>query len=140
MTRSGKDYKPAKKQVEKPMEREEIIKEKDSDEPDDDLILEQLKKAKENVSIWKLLMHSNSHREALVKVLAKMNIQTTATPKAMVAKVIENKQGVITFSDVDLPMEGRNHNRALFILVEVRGKRTNYVMVDDESTINVCPL
>ena len=85
-------------------------------------------------------MHSSSHRKALVKTLAKMNIQTTATPEAMVAKVIENKQGVITFSDADLPMEGRNHNRVLFIPAEVKGKRTSYVMVDDGSTINVCPL
>ena len=85
-------------------------------------------------------MHSSSHRKALVKALAKMNIQTTTTPEAMVAKVIENKQGVITFSDAYLPMEGRNHNRALFILAEVRGKRTSYVMVDNGSVINIYPL
>ena len=85
-------------------------------------------------------MHSSSHRKALVKALAKMNIQTTTTPKAMVAKVIENKQGVITFSDADLPMQGRNHNRAFFILTKVKRKRTSYVIVDDGSVINVCPL
>ena len=85
-------------------------------------------------------MHSSNHRKALVKALTKKNIQTTTTPEAMVAKVIENKQGVITFSDADLPVEGRNHNRALFIPVKMKGKRTSYVMVDDGSTINVCPL
>ena len=37
-------------------------------------------------------------------------------------------------------MEGRNHNKALFILAEVKGKRTSYVMVDDGSAINVYPL
>ena len=37
-------------------------------------------------------------------------------------------------------MEGRNHNRDLFIPAEVKGKRTSYVMVDDGSAINVCPL
>ena len=47
---------------------------------------------------------------------------------------------MITFFDEDLPVEGRNYNRALFIPVEVRGKRTSHVMVDDGSTINVCPL
>ena len=85
-------------------------------------------------------MHSSSHRKALVKALAKMNIQTTTSPEAMVAKVTENKQGVITFLDADLLIEGRNHNRALFIPTEVKGKRTSYVMVDDGSAINVCPL
>ena len=56
------------------------------------------------------------------------------------ARITENKQGVITFSDADLPEEGRNHTRALFIPAEVKGKRTSYVMVDDGFAINVCPL
>ena len=50
------------------------------------------------------------------------------------------KPSVITFSDADLPVEGRNHNRALFIPAEVKEKITSYVIVDDGSTINVCPL
>ena len=37
-------------------------------------------------------------------------------------------------------MEGRNHNRALFIPAEVKRKRTSYMMVDNGSAINVCPL
>ena len=37
-------------------------------------------------------------------------------------------------------MEGRNHNKALFIPAEVKGKRTNYVMVHNGSANNVCPL
>ena len=140
VTRSGKGYKPVEKKVEKAVEKEEVVGEEDSNEPEDDLILEQLKKAKVNVSMWELLMHSSSHRKALVKALAKMNIQTTVTPKAMVAKITENKQRVITFSDIDLPIEGRNHNRALFIPAEVKEKRNSFVMVDDGSAINVCPL
>ena len=46
----------------------------------------------------------------------------------------------MTFSNADLLVEGRNHNRALFIPTEVKGKRTSYVMVDDGSAINVFPL
>ena len=76
MTRSGKGYKPIEKRVEKAVKKE-VVKEDDLNEPDDNLILEQLKKAKANMSIWELLMHSSSHRKALVKALAKMNIQTT---------------------------------------------------------------
>ena len=51
------------------------------------MILEQLKKAKASVSIWELLMHSSSHRKALVKALTKKSIQTNTTPEAMVAKI-----------------------------------------------------
>ena len=74
VTRSGKGYKPVEKKVEKAIEKEEAVGEEDSDEPEDDLILEQLKKEKANVSIWELLIHSRSHRKALVKVLTKMSI------------------------------------------------------------------
>ena len=38
--RSGKGYKPVEKRVEKAMEKEEVVKKEDSDEPNDDLILE----------------------------------------------------------------------------------------------------
>ena len=140
VTRSGKGYKPVEKKVKRAVEKEEVVREEDSDEPEDDLILEQLKKSKASMSVWELLMHSSSHRKALVKALTKMSIQTNATSEAMVAKITENKQGVITFSNINLPVERRNHNRALFILAEVKGKRTSYVMVDDGSAINVCPL
>ena len=91
VTRSGKGDKPVEKKVEKAVEKEEVVKEEDSDETNDDLILEQLKKAKASVSIWELLMHSSSHRISLVKALTKMNIQTNATPEAMVDKITENK-------------------------------------------------
>ena len=37
-------------------------------------------------------------------------------------------------------MEGKGHNRALFIRAEVKGKKTSCVMEDDGSSINVCPL
>ena len=91
VTRSGKAYKLVEKKEERAIEKEEIVREEDSDEPEDDLILEQLKKAKAGMSIWELLMHSSSHRKALVKALAKMSIQTNATLEAMVAKITKNK-------------------------------------------------
>ena len=46
VTRSGKGYKPVEKKVERAVEKEEAVGEEDSDEPEDDMILEQLKKAK----------------------------------------------------------------------------------------------
>ncbi|KAF2322611.1 hypothetical protein GH714_022501 [Hevea brasiliensis] len=48
--------------------------------------------------------------------------------------------GHITFSDHDLPAEGRNHSRALFVTAEVGGWKVPCVMIDDGSAINVCPL
>ena len=58
VTRSGKGYKPVEKKVERAVEKEEVVGEEDSDELEDDLILEQLKKEKASVSIWR----SHNHR------------------------------------------------------------------------------
>ena len=40
VTQSENGYKPTEKKIEKVVEREEVVKEEDSDEQDDDLILE----------------------------------------------------------------------------------------------------
>ena len=73
VTRIGKGYKPAEKKVERAIEKE-VVGEEDLNELKDYLILEQLKKAKASLSIWELLMHSISHRKALVKFFTKMSI------------------------------------------------------------------
>lgn len=57
----------------------------------------------------------------------------------MVCIMTEKEKGAIVFTDDDLPLEGREHNKALFIKAEVKRKSTSCVMVDDGSAINVCP-
>ena len=64
----------------------------------------------------------------------------SCTPAQIVGLLTETPPGAITFSDEDLPLEGRDHHRALFIKVEVREKMTCCVMVDNGSAINVYPL
>ena len=64
----------------------------------------------------------------------------TCTPKQMVNSLIESPNGAIIFTDDDLPLEGRDHSKALFIKAEVKEKLTCYVLVDNGSTINICPL
>ena len=85
-------------------------------------------------------MHSKVHREVLVMAFDHKKIPITCTPNQMVESLIESSQGAIAFTDDDLPLEGRDHNKALFIKVEVKEKLTCYVMVDNGSAINVCPL
>lgn len=58
----------------------------------------------------------------------------------MVGSLTETPPGAIIFSDEDLPLEGRDHQKALFIKAEVKGKMTCCVMVENGSVINVCPL
>lgn len=100
-------------------------------------------KAKEDeviASVWELLMHSRDHREALVLALDQRKISMRYTPEQMVGSLTETPSGTIMFSNDDLPLEGRDHRRALFIKAEVKGKMTCCVMVDNGSAINVCPL
>ena len=70
---------------------------------------------------------------------SKIVIPEDASPAMFVGSVHKGTPQ-ITFSDDELPAEGKNHNRPLFIRAEVMGKRTSCVMVDDGSSINVCPL
>ena len=84
-------------------------------------------------------MYSHSHRKALVDAMSKIQVLEDVSPENMVGLMMDRKSGEITFTNEDLPLEGRDHNKALYIAAEVNGKRTSCVMVDDGSAINVCP-
>ena len=85
-------------------------------------------------------MNSRVHREALVRALDQKKIFMISTPDQMVNSLMENPKGAVIFTDEDMPLEGRDHYRALFIKAEVKGKLTCCVLVDNGSAINVCPL
>src|SRR3989442_4263519 len=106
---------------------------------DSEAVLKQLKRTKADVSVWDLIMASKDHREALLRALVNMRIPTEAAVEDLVA-FIQRPQLEITFSDKDLPTEGRNHIKPLYIQAEVNGRKTRNVMVDDGSALNVCPL
>ncbi|KAF2294870.1 hypothetical protein GH714_025637 [Hevea brasiliensis] len=64
-------------------------------------------------------------------VRGKAKVSTEITPEEIAKVVLIEDGGHITFSDHDLPAEGRNHSRALFVTVEVGGWKVPYVMIDD---------
>ncbi|KAF2321212.1 hypothetical protein GH714_035597 [Hevea brasiliensis] len=74
------------------------------------------------------------------QALSVLKVFTEITPKEIAKVVLIEDGGHITFSDHDLPAEGRNHSRALFVTTEVKGWKVPCVMRDDGSTINVCSL
>ncbi|XP_070044909.1 uncharacterized protein [Nicotiana tomentosiformis] len=47
---------------------------------------------------------------------------------------------LITFSDDELPMEGTEHNRALYLTVKCEDSAVSRVLVDNGSSENICPL
>ena len=85
-------------------------------------------------------MNSKAHQEALVLTLNHKKIPISHTPEQMNCSSTENAPGAVVFTDDDLPLEGRDHHKALFIKAEVKGKLTCCVMVDNGSAINVYPM
>ena len=67
-------------------------------------------------------------------------ISLDTTPKDMIASLLPKPSSIISFSNNDLPLEGKAHNRPLFIQVVMRAKKTLCVMVDNGLAINVCLL
>ncbi|PKI60376.1 hypothetical protein CRG98_019225 [Punica granatum] len=101
--------------------------------------VEQMAKSPTHISLLALLLGSESHQEALFRVLT-----TAQAPKETPSDRIEETIGsifsnTISFSDDKLPSEGWSHSRALHIVC----KCNNYigrVMIDNGSTLNVCPV
>ena len=46
----------------------------------------------------------------------------------------------ISYSNKDLTKKGKRHNDPLHIIVDAKGKKIPMVLIDDGSTLNVCPL
>ena len=122
---SGKD-KEAERQKEKLLEEEAVLK--------------QLKKIQVDISIWGLLMASRVHRQAVLSAMDKAKLSIDTTPEQLVGLVFpRGASPPLTFTDKELPLEGANHNKPLYISVECREKSISVVLVDTGSAINVCP-
>ncbi|XP_050890577.1 uncharacterized protein LOC127095987 [Lathyrus oleraceus] len=79
-------------------------------------IVEQLHQTPSKISIMSLLLNSQAHREALLKVLAQAHVTQSITVDqfdGVVANIIT--YNTLSFSREELPEDGQNHNRALHI-------------------------
>ncbi|XP_077223442.1 uncharacterized protein LOC143857054 [Tasmannia lanceolata] len=68
-------------------------------------------------------------------------VSTEVTPDELISLVAVAKTSkAISFTDDDLPLEGRDHTRSLKITVICNKKRVFKVLVDNGSALNTCPL
>ncbi|XP_050877409.1 uncharacterized protein LOC127081171 [Lathyrus oleraceus] len=135
MTRSGRIYTPefnvtpqvpAKEStVITPVKELEIVQSEDVVEflklikRSDYKVVDQLHQTPSKISILSLLLNSQAHREALLKVLAQAHvIQSIIVDQfdGVVANI--TACNTISFSGEELPEEGHNHNNALHVLVK----------------------
>ena len=83
---------------------------------------------------------SSTHRDALIKALSQIRVDTTTTPGGLIHFLTADRVTCIVFYDDDLPHEGSDHVRPLFIDVAYSGRRVPSVLLDNGSALNVCPL
>ncbi|XP_042489871.1 uncharacterized protein LOC122069852 [Macadamia integrifolia] len=138
-TRSGKNYKAAGLTEPPARPKDQGLNNK-LIEPENQ-VLRQLQKTQANISIWGLLMASPTHREAMLKSLASIQVPI-GTDSAQLASLVGVAYAMnsLMFADANLPLEGSNHTRALHITIDCRGCRIPQVLVDNGSALNVFPL
>ena len=135
VTRSGRVAQPPP--VDRPFTG---IDARDEIQREDDEILRQLRTTQARISIWSLLASSSTHRDALIRALSQIRVDTATTPGGLIHFLTADRATCIVFSDDDLPPEGSDHVRPLFIDVACSGRRVPSALLDNGSALNVCPL
>ena len=135
VTRSGRVAQPPS--IDRPFAGTDA---KDEIQREDDEILCQLCATQARISIWSLLASSSTHRDALIRALNQIRVDTATTPGGLIHFLTANRATCIVFSDDYLPPKGLHHVRPLFINVACLGRRVPFVLLDNGSAQNVCPL
>jgi len=104
-------------------------------------VVDQLLQTSSKISIMSLLLNSDAHWEALLKVLDQAYVDHKVT-----LGQFENIVGNVTacnnlgFSGEELPAEGKNHNLALHISVNCKSDSISNVLINTSSSLNVMPI
>ncbi|RVX08208.1 Retrovirus-related Pol polyprotein from transposon 17.6 [Vitis vinifera] len=69
-----------------------------------------------------------------------IRVETSTTPEGLIHMMTADRATCILFSADDLPPEGSDHTRPLYITVICSGHRVSSVLLDNGSALNVCPL
>ena len=83
---------------------------------------------------------SSTHRDALIKALNQIRVDIATTLGGLIHFLTADRAICIVFSDDDLPPEGSDHVRPLFIDVACSGHRVSSFLLDNDFALNVCPL
>ncbi|XP_047172662.1 uncharacterized protein LOC124840622, partial [Vigna umbellata] len=103
-------------------------------------VVDQLKRMPAKISLLELHMHSTSHRKLLMKVLGGAHVEQNISLdqfKGIVNNITANDY--LTFTDEEIPVEGRGHNKALHISVKCLDHAIARVLIDNGSSLNVMP-
>ncbi|XP_031402658.1 uncharacterized protein LOC116212231 [Punica granatum] len=115
VTRSGRVYEnPKVANKEKALAMPEVTPEASS--IPQKKVVEQMAKSPAHISLLALLLGSEPHREALLRVLTAAQIPKETAPERIEETISSIFSNNISFSDDELPSEGWAHSRALHIM------------------------
>jgi hypothetical protein len=86
-------------------------------------------------------MASQNHRDAILEAMARKEVPMDTTSKQVLSIMgMTTDESAIIFTTKDLPPEGGDHNRSLYLTIECIGSKVPKVLVDNGSSINLCPM
>ncbi|KAL2330665.1 hypothetical protein Fmac_018246 [Flemingia macrophylla] len=151
MTRSGRIYTPNTLQHKAPKEKARTEeKKKEPEEETDELlkyirqseysVIDQLNRTPTKITLLSLIMSSEPHHQALLKVLNEAYVAHNISQdkfEGIVSHITANDH--LTFIDEEITPEGVNHNKPLHISVKCKEYLIAKVLVDNGSSLNVMP-
>ncbi|XP_052481270.1 uncharacterized protein LOC105762258 [Gossypium raimondii] len=104
-------------------------------------VVEQLNKQPARISVLSLLLNSEPHRNALLKVLNQAYVVNNVSVEKLDRWANNlNADNFISFSDDEIPPNGRGSVKALHITTNCKGYILPNVIIDNGSALNVMPL
>ncbi|RDX65986.1 hypothetical protein CR513_55296, partial [Mucuna pruriens] len=99
-----------------------------------------MNKTPARISLLSLLLHSEAHRNLLLKVLQEAHVAHDITTEKF-GTLVNNitSKSHLTFSDDEIPVGGKSHNQPLHISVRCGGYMIAKVLIDNGSSLNVLP-
>ncbi|XP_040931950.1 uncharacterized protein [Gossypium hirsutum] len=104
-------------------------------------VVEQLHKQSAHISVLALLLSSEVHRDALMKVLNETYVTHNVSVNKL-DRLVNNisADNFIYFNDDEIPPGGRGSTKALHITTRCKGYTLPSMLVDNGSALNVLPL
>jgi len=103
-------------------------------------VVNQLNRMPARISLLELLMHSTSHRKLLMKILSGAHVEQDISLdkfEGIVSHITANNY--LSFTEDEIPSEGRGHNKALHISVKCMNYAIARVLIYNGSSLNVMP-
>jgi len=103
-------------------------------------VIEQLNKTPARISLLGLHMNSEPHRALLVKILNEAHVAQDISVegfRGIVNNITTNNY--LTFSDEEIPVEGKGHNKTLHVSVKCLDHIMAKVLINNGSSLNVMP-